>query len=232
MTPAKVLPVTVATHPPLRSPFEMAIVGKKYLPNPVTSWCTIELKIHTTRRWLVAEYGWRRWLNIVGFRADEMHRVLRAAIRNAAKKERFRTTCPLAKARLTKAGHVLPFWRAQPFDLGLAGAWEGNCDGCFKKKRSAIVRMFQDHPERMAWWPAIEGDLGRELGVSVGTFDPTTALFRADRENYASIAEWTRRNPMFPAVLDPEDGGFDVLADCEPWPTTSPSLKRSTPRCR
>lgn len=196
-------------------PFEMLVAGKPFLPNPVTRFCTIELKIRTTRRWLDAEYGWTRWKSVVGFRADEMHRVVRAAVRNAAKKERFRTTCPLAKARMTKAAHISPFWQAQPFDLSLAGSWEGNCDGCFLKKKAAIRRMFQDHPGRMAWWPAIEGDLGRQLGVSVGTFNPATALFRADRESYAAIAEGVRRNPMFPAILDPEEGAFDVLTDCE-----------------
>lgn len=196
-------------------PFEMMLAGKNSLPNPATRFCTIELKIRTTRRWIDAEYGWRRWINLVGLRGDELPRVVRAGIRNAAKKERFRTSCPLAKARATKDGHVAPFWRTQPFDLGLAGAWEGNCDGCFLKRRSAIIRMFQDHPVRMAWWTAIEGERGQALGINVGTYDATTALFRADREPYAALAEWVRRNPMLPAFMDPGDSGFDVLADCE-----------------
>lgn len=193
-------------------PYEALIAAKKYLPNPVTSFCTIELKIRTTYRWLRAEYGWNRWLNVVGFRADEMNRVTRAGIRNAQKKERFRTTCPLAKARLTK-GDVAAFWRAQPFDLGLVGPWEGNCDGCFKKSRAAIERMFRDHPERMKWWPDIEGAGGKRLGVSQGAFGPETTRFRADRDGYSAIAEHVRRSPLLPGIDDPET--WDVFADCE-----------------
>lgn len=196
-------------------PFEALVAGKAFLPNPVTRFCTIELKIRTTRRWLDAEYGWPRWVSVVGFRADEMHRVERAATRNAAKKERFRTTCPLAKARMTKAEHVAPFWAEQPFDLELAGSWEGNCDGCFLKKRAAVERMFQEHPERMRWWPAMESTKGAALGVKNGTLGQDAATFRADRDSYATIAEHVRRNPMFPTIMDPEASAFDIFADCE-----------------
>jgi 3'-phosphoadenosine 5'-phosphosulfate sulfotransferase (PAPS reductase)/FAD synthetase len=194
-------------------PFEMLVGGKAFLPNPVTRFCTIELKIRATRRWIDAELGWRRWISVVGFRSDEMHRVIKAGIRNAAHTERFRVFCPLAKARMTKADHVTPFWEKQSFDLGLAGSWEGNCDGCFLKSRGAIERMFRDHPERMAWWPGMEGIRGQEIGVSIGTFDPTSARFRADRDGYRQIAEHVRRSPRIPG-LDPEDA-WDTFADCE-----------------
>lgn len=194
-------------------PYEMMLAAKKYLPNPVTAFCTIELKIRTTYRWLRAEYGWPRWLNVIGFRADEMHRVVRAGIRNAQKKQRFRTTCPLAKARVTKA-EVMAFWAMQPFDLKLAGAWEGNCDGCFKKGRAAIDRMFRDHPERMDWWASMEGDGGKLLGVAQGGFGSDTTRFRADRPGYAAIREHVRRSPWLPGIgASPEP--WDVLADCE-----------------
>lgn len=189
-------------------PYEAMLAAKKYLlPNPVTSFCTIELKIRTTSRWLRAEYGWNRWLSIIGFRADEMHRVTRSGIRNAQKKERFKTTCPLAKARLTKAD-VAAFWRGQPFDLGLIGSWEGNCDGCFKKSRAAVERMFRDHPGRMAWWPDVEEVAGKSLGMA-----SSGSRFRADREGYAAIRENVRRSPLLPGVTEPET--WDVFADCE-----------------
>lgn len=194
-------------------PYEALLAAKKYLPNPVTSFCTIELKIRTTYRWLRSEYGWARWLNVVGFRADEMHRVVRAGIRNSKKKERFRTTCPLAKARATKAD-VMAFWALQPFDLELAGAWEGNCDGCFKKNRAAIERMFRDHPDRMDWWPSMEGIGGKRLGVAQGKFGPETTLFRADRESYAAIRKHVQRSPLLPGINDSPET-WDVFADCE-----------------
>lgn len=198
-------------------PFEMLVRERQILPNPVTRFCTTELKIRTMRRWLRAEFGWSRWISVVGLRADEMHRVVRAGIRNSAKakKEKFRVSCPLARARLTKAD-VMAFWAAQPFDLQLAGAWEGNCDGCLFKSRAALHRMLQDHPERMTWWAEMEGDRGRELGVALGTIDTTTALFRNDRESYAAMTEHVRRSPRLPGLdLDPGDSVFDVIADCE-----------------
>lgn len=193
-------------------PYEALIAAKKYLPNPVTAFCTIELKIRTTYRWIRAEYGWARWLSVVGFRADEMRRAVRAGVRNAAKKERFKTTCPLAKARMVKAD-VTAFWLGQPFDLGLAGSWEGNCDGCFKKNRAAVERMFRDHPERMDWWPSMEGAGGKQLGVAQGSFGPNSTRFRADRDGFAAIREHVRRSPLLPGIDDPET--WDVFADCE-----------------
>lgn len=73
---------------------------------------------------------------------------------------------------------VFAFWKAQSFDLQLAGPWEGNCDGCFLKSRAAVSRMLIDHPERMAWWADMEA-VPRGAGAG--------ATFRADREDYATM---------------------------------------------
>lgn len=189
-------------------PFRALLVERQMLPNPVMRFCTTELKIRVAKRWVITELGWQRWVNFVGLRYDELHRVVKKGIENARRKERFRVSCPLAKARITKAGHVLPFWREQPFDLMLNGAWEGNCDGCFLKNRSAKRRMIADHPERMEEWAWDE-----ENAAHKGTRDPSVAQYRSDI-TYRALINQVRDNPRIPG-LDPDDSGFDVFADCE-----------------
>lgn len=192
-------------------PFEMAIGGKQMLPNPVTRYCTVELKIRTIRRWNVQQFGKQiTWTQVVGLRADEPRRVERImdpVRQKKAGKESRNVAVPLAAAGITKAD-VMAFWQAQPFDLGLVGAWEGNCDGCFLKRSAAIARMSRDYPERMAWWAKMEAER-----AILKTHNPAVALFRMDRPRYAEIS----RIEFAQARLDlgPEDDGADVFAACD-----------------
>lgn len=165
-------------------PFAALLENASALPNPVQRSCTQELKIRTIKRWCVAAHGWERWLNIVGIRADEPHRVNRRPT-----KDRWTLAYPLADAGVTKAD-VLDFWAAQTFDLALAGPWEGNCDGCFLKSRAAIMRMIADHPERMIWWSRMEEQTRGSPGVN--------RVFRKDRPTYSALAEHVRRTPRLP----------------------------------
>lgn len=166
--------------------------SKSMLPNPVARFCTIEGKIRTQKRYL-RSLGWEHWTSAVGLRADEMSRVARALDRERTKKDRWHNVCPLAEAGITQSD-VFAFWRAQPFDLRLAGPWEGNCDGCFLKSRASISRMLQDHPERMAWWSTQERQLHHGAG--------TGATFRADREDYATMARTVRDQGRLPFDLN------------------------------
>lgn len=176
-------------------PFEAMLGAKNMLPNPVTRFCTTELKIRTVKRWVREVLGWDRWVNVVGLRADEPGRVERMERGNAARKERFTTTAPLSEARVEEID-VLRFWRAQPFDLRLRGRHEGNCDGCFLKARGAISRMWADYPDRMQWWADMETK-------KVGIAKPSAARFRADREQYAVLGALTKAQGILP--LDLED---------------------------
>lgn len=164
-------------------PFEALIHGKHMLPNPVMRSCTQELKIRTIERWVRAEMGWIVWANVIGLRADDP----------PGRLENMRpgSVAPLVVAGITKPA-VLAFWAEQPFDLGLAGPWEGNCDGCYLKSRASIMRMQRDHPGRMKWWPAMEA---LEIGTS-----PRGRTFNDphDREPYAALADLVRRTPMLP----------------------------------
>lgn len=164
-------------------PFEYLIRGKSMLPNPVMRFCTVEMKLNTLRRFIAAEFGWARWTNVVGLRADEMGRVDRLNRQPAP----YVSVAPLADAGIEQLD-VFRFWKAQPFDLGLAGPWEGNCDGCFLKGRHALERMLSDHPERMVWWDEQEA--------------ARSARFRADREDYATMARTVRDQGRLPFDLD------------------------------
>lgn len=166
-------------------PFAALLAAQAALPNPVQRSCTQEMKIRTIKRWCGAQ-GWGRWLNVVGLRADEMHRVERT---KTPRKDRWTVATPLADAGVT-ATDVAAFWRAQPFDLGLSGKWEGNCDGCFLKSRAAILRMHADHPDRMAWWAQMEAMPRGTNGIN--------RRFRKDRETYAELAELVRSMPRLP----------------------------------
>lgn len=188
------------------TPFAQKLTANSALPNPVERSCTTELKIKTIKRWVVKELGWKKWVNIVGLRADEQHRLpqpeavcfdgmegrdLIEATKTKTKKprrtDRWTNIYPLAEAVVT-VDDVRAFWRTQPFDLRLAGPWEGNCDGCFLKSRAATMRMMRDHPERMKWWAEMEavdrGAAGRGR------------TFRKDREPYAKLAQIVEQTPM------------------------------------
>ncbi len=163
-------------------PFAALLSDQSSLPNPVARSCTTELKIRTIKRWAVGKLGWSRWVNVVGIRADEAHRVPTKPTR-----ERWTMAHPLHDAGVTKAD-VLAFWARQPFDLALRGPWEGNCDGCYLKSRAAIERMTADYPERMRWWAEQEAiQRGKAAGAG--------RTFRNDRERYAVLAANVAASP-------------------------------------
>ena len=173
-------------------PFEMMLAGKPCLPNPVSRFCTTELKIRTMKRFVRSALKWDHWTNIIGLRADEPRRVAKALDHERTKKDRWHNLCPLATAG-TEEMDVFRFWRTQPFDLQLKGPWEGNCDGCFLKSRAAISRMWQDHPARMGWWSTQEAAPRR---------NGRGATFRADREDYATMARVVRDQGSLPFDLN------------------------------
>lgn len=177
------------------TPFDRLIAERKFLPNPVTRFCTQELKIRPMRDWMRAR-GYEHWTNAVGIRADEPRRV--AKMRAAAEKrsERWDIALPLADAGVT-VEEVEAFWRCQPFDLRLR-RWEGNCDLCFLKGTAKRERIMRDRPDLADWWIAKEAETG--------------ALFRADALPYAALMRRASL-PMLPFA--PEDlDGIDDMGDC------------------
>jgi 3'-phosphoadenosine 5'-phosphosulfate sulfotransferase (PAPS reductase)/FAD synthetase len=185
-------------------PFRLMLEAKPMLPNPVSRFCTIELKIRTAKRYIMAERGWKRWTNIVGLRADERRRVERATDPARNKKDRWDVRCPLADADIT-VSDVAAFWRTQPFDLRLKGKWEGNCDGCFLKSRAALSRIMLDYPERAQWWADQEA-VPRGNGAG--------ATFRADREDYTSMIRAVRDQGALRFDETMIEGGQECGMEC------------------
>jgi len=162
-------------------PFEQLIIKKKYLPNPVTRFCTIELKIRTIHRYLKS-IGWsdhnetQDWM---GIRADEMRR--------AAKVDRSRV--PLVTAGIT-AADVGRFWKEHSFDLRLSNiggkTLHGNCDLCFLKGGNIILSLIAEKPDRAVWWAKMETMVqSSKLATGDGS------RFRNDRPSYAAMAKFT-----------------------------------------
>ncbi len=124
-------------------PFEAVLSSSGILPNVFRRYCTQELKVRTIKRYLVS-LGWKRWINTVGIRADEVHRV------KVSKEKRWENWYPLHQAQATKRT-VMDFWKQQPFDLQIKPG-SGNCVGCFLKSEATLASLWRENPEHMQWW--------------------------------------------------------------------------------
>jgi len=179
-------------------PFKALILAKQYLPNPVTRFCTIELKI-MVMKFYAHSLGWEHWTNILGLRADEPSRVAKS--RNNS--EVWDNTMPLATAGITKRD-VVEFWSKQNFDLRLPNIKGvtpyGNCDLCFLKSAATISGMMRDMPDKARWWIEAEAEALASK--------PSGARFRQDRPSYAEMFKAVKEQRTF------DFGDRDQLIDC------------------
>lgn len=181
------------------APFRHLILERKYMPNPVTRFCTTELKIRVMKQWML-DQGYEHWSNIVGLRADEPGRV--ANMREKDGKERWTVEMPLAEAGVRLAD-VDAFWRAQPFQLALR-PWEGNCDVCYLKGHKKRERIIRDQPDLAPWWVESETLIHDSNGKTVP--------FRSSGPSYATLVELAKRPMLFTDEV--MDGEHDDLGDC------------------
>ena len=171
--------VTFETASRNGEPFEALIRKRNYLPNPVTRFCTAELKIRTIHKYLKS-LGWEHneTMDWVGMRADEQRRAAKIADKSRI---------PLVTAGITKQD-VGKFWKAQFFDLKLPNnngvTMHGNCDLCFLKGGSQILSLIAEKPERATWWAKMEA-----LALAS---KPSGAVFRSDRPSYASMLKFSQ----------------------------------------
>lgn len=166
-------------------PFAAAIQNRKYLPNPMVRFCTVELKIRTGTRF-AKSLGWDEVTRAVGIRADEPRRVARMKGDNAGEN----VVMPMARAGHTEAD-VLSFWKSQPFDLLLPGGDNtfGNCDLCFLKARAKIEKILRTNPEAGEWWAEQEAGVG--------------STFRNDRPTYRQmLTQLTVQGRMFDDAIE------------------------------
>jgi 3'-phosphoadenosine 5'-phosphosulfate sulfotransferase (PAPS reductase)/FAD synthetase len=161
-------------------PFEALIRKRQYLPNPVTRFCTSELKIRTIHKYL-RSIGWddhNETMDWIGMRADEQRRAAKIADKSRI---------PLVTAGVTKET-VGDFWRNQSFDLELPNnngvTMHGNCDLCFLKGGAQVLSLIAEKPERGIWWAKMEA-----LALALAS-KPSGAVFRSDRPSYSSMIKF------------------------------------------
>jgi 3'-phosphoadenosine 5'-phosphosulfate sulfotransferase (PAPS reductase)/FAD synthetase len=179
-------------------PFEAMLRTMGYLPNGVSRFCTVNLKIRPTAKYLkdIGFEGTQTELensSWVGFRADEPTRVAKLADKSRA---------PLARAGVT-AADVGRFWKSQPFDLGLPNmngkTMHGNCDLCFQKPLAQKVSLIAQKPSRAVWWVRMEKEIpDPEKATASGS------VFSLDHPTYERMAKFVAsQTDAFP--MDPEE---------------------------
>lgn len=170
-------------------PYIELVQMRGFLPNPVTRFCTSELKIRAMHRRL-ASLGWKGdddgWDQMIGIRADEPGRVAKIRARGVSTESALETMLlPLAEAGVAKQ-HVGVFWQQQQFDLKLPNTKgvtkHGNCVLCFLKPGAQVLSLIEEEPERAIVWMRME-KLPQSSGLATG--DGT--LFRNDRPSYAQM---------------------------------------------
>jgi aromatic ring-cleaving dioxygenase len=186
--------------------FEALILSRKYLPNQQMRFCTIEMKIRTAKRYLMS-LGWKHWVNCVGFRADEPHRLNKPPPR-----DRWTVWAPLAVDG-RGSHHVGEFWADQAFDLRLpnvsGNCWLGNCDGCFLKSEANVAAFTRDFPIDAVWWEKME------VFVSWLT-NSASAAFWSKRYTRADIRQFMERQGDWAlstegALCQKDDGECTVI---------------------
>jgi 3'-phosphoadenosine 5'-phosphosulfate sulfotransferase (PAPS reductase)/FAD synthetase len=168
-------------------PFMKVIRARNMLPNVMARFCTVELKILTSQRYLKS-LGWERWENAIGLRGDEPHRV--AKVRTTNRHSNEEPLVPLFEANVSLTD-VMKFWEEHPFDLAL-NQHEGNCDLCFLKGMNKVKQIMKDRPDLAGWWIEAEAEAER-----IGVRNPSVAFFRKDRPRYAKLLELSQLPGLF-----------------------------------
>lgn len=194
--------VDYATASRQGEPFEALIRKRKYLPNPVTRFCTIDLKIRIIHKYLRSLGLSTEEVPVdmmTGIRADEPRRVVKIRHRKSTSESKWATmVMPLADAG-AGVQDVTDFWADQPFDLMLSTingrTLEGNCDLCFLKGAKQVYSIIASDRPKALWWARMESEV-----VSGGKFTGDGARFRFDR-------------PSYQQMIDYSDTQFDMFAD-------------------
>jgi len=171
-------------------PFEKLIQSRKFLPNPVARFCTVELKILPAIA-LMRALGFTEHDNLIGFRADEPLRVASLKASPSGGKAGVERRAPMAEVGLGNQD-VLAFWRNQPFDLALpvinGKTMHGNCDLCFLKPPFQRLSLINEKPSRATWWIEQERAIG-------GTF-------KKNEPSYQQMSDFARDQSK---LFDPDE---------------------------
>jgi 3'-phosphoadenosine 5'-phosphosulfate sulfotransferase (PAPS reductase)/FAD synthetase len=135
--------VTYETASRNGEPFEALLDRRKYLPNPVTRFCTSELKIKVMYRFMRKLRGHKNWENVIGLRYDEPRRVASAM----KQYEVWTNVTPMNDAKHT-VKDVTNFWEKQNFDLNLTNfgqvkLWQATVICAFLKARTPRLSCYK-----------------------------------------------------------------------------------------
>ena len=185
--------------------------GKKYLPNKMMRFCTIEMKIEPIKKW------W--WDNIkkpveqrIGFRASEMKRakkMLERCQEDGFLHEKFivgkrksqnkwksfkyqKPVFPLIDDGIFK-DKVEKYWS----DKNVRFAYMNNCVGCFHRSPILLNRMGKIAPKKMEWFARQERDLG---------YTGNNGGFKSGM-SYDEIIKWNLQYELFDDDFNDCDSG-------------------------
>lgn len=129
------------------------------IPNRVKRSCTIELKIKPARRYM-RSLGFMKYENMIGFRADEPQRVVKA-------KQIWKQVVikyPLYEQGITKQ-QINEYWKNKPYNLEIPSIL-GNCTLCFMKGKNSILAILREYPELANEWIEDERRSAKHFGYT------------------------------------------------------------------
>ncbi|WP_054135278.1 hypothetical protein [Blastomonas sp. AAP25] len=190
-------------------PFKALIKSKSAVPNAYQRWCTTHLKFQVCCDFMEVK-GHPTWKNVIGLRADEMHRVFKKLSENHEQDNCWTNMMPLADGLVRKAD-VLRFWLGsnidplnlteplpQGFDLCLP-LWDGNCIMCMMKARKVLEHICRTDPDEARDWAEMER-------IGGGTF--TTEYSIND------LRHAVQRSPQLPLEGDFDEHDAECGAHC------------------
>jgi 3'-phosphoadenosine 5'-phosphosulfate sulfotransferase (PAPS reductase)/FAD synthetase len=171
--------VTYETAARNGEPLSALIKARRYMPNPVARFCTVDTKIRAIGDYMKQFVGDDSYTGFIGIRADEVTRAMKMQGTREGRQDRH---LPMYLDGITRQD-VSEFWKNQDFDLNLPNNdgvtdW-GNCDLCFLKGVNKKISIIRERPDLATWWIEQEWLAGEAVGKG--------AYFRNDHPSYAQM---------------------------------------------
>jgi len=160
------------------------------LPTQRRRFCTHELKMDTSRRYLKS-IGLQSWTYFNGIRYDEPRRW--GKIKNIP--SYYDIEMPLVKWKVTKQ-NVLDWWSKQDFDLNLKEPY-GNCDLCFLKGKGKLMTIAKERPDLFDWWIAKEDECMKINNIKIGGVLKQEISYKQLKEKAESQYQMFDDDPSF-----------------------------------